>query len=313
MPGRPPLDALPLRRHLRAGPKLRSRQPRPRRSGPLGASTRVRVFHLGGGVGGAEDALFRFKERFYEDGRKDAYIGKVVHDKSGYAALTGRGVGKPQASSPPTAARRNLREAREPKAFRADRAHAPAPRRDDSGVQRDPEPEARALARDGPSLRQDLLSDVPLRDRYRTAPVRLRRPDRVDAVLVDGKGDPVRTLASDLPRPRGRVTFLWNGRNEEGEVVPDGRYRLRVHLRQSRRTILIPTPVKVETDPPALRILRTTQPVLSPDGDRRHDRFSIFYRTDEQARPVLMVGGKRASGGRFSPPGGPDSIGMAES
>lgn len=132
---------------------------------------------------------------------------------------------------------------------------------------------------------------------------RLRRPDRVDAVLVDGKGDPVRTLASDLPRPRGRVTFLWNGRNEEGEVVPDGRYRLRVHLRQSRRTILIPTPVKVDTDPPGIRILRTTEPVLSPDGDRRHDRFSIFYRTGEQARPVLLVDGKRASRGRFSPPG----------
>ena len=50
------------------------------------------LFHLGGGVGGDEDSLFRFKERFYEDGRKDAYIGKVVHDESGYAALTGRGV-----------------------------------------------------------------------------------------------------------------------------------------------------------------------------------------------------------------------------
>jgi len=132
---------------------------------------------------------------------------------------------------------------------------------------------------------------------------RLRRPDRVDAVLVDGKGDPVRTLASDLQRPRGRVTFLWNGRNEEGEVVPDGRYRLRVHLRQSRRTILIPTPVKVDTDPPALRILRTTEPVLSPDGDHRRDRFSILYRANEQARPVLVVDGKRAALGRLSPPG----------
>jgi hypothetical protein len=132
---------------------------------------------------------------------------------------------------------------------------------------------------------------------------RLRRADRVDAVLVDGRGHPVRTLASDLPRPRGRVTFLWNGRNEEGEVVPDGRYRLRVHLRQSRRTILIPTPVKVDTDPPALRILRTTEPVLSPDGDHRRDRFSIFYRSDEQARPVLVVDGKRAALGRLSPPG----------
>lgn len=132
---------------------------------------------------------------------------------------------------------------------------------------------------------------------------RLRRPDRVDAVLVDGRGDPVRTLASDLPRPQGRVTFLWNGRNEEGEVVPDGRYRVRVHLRQSRRTILIPTPVKVDTDPPALRILRTTKPVLSPDGDHRRDRFSIFYRADEQARSVLVVDGKRSPLGRLSLPG----------
>jgi hypothetical protein len=132
---------------------------------------------------------------------------------------------------------------------------------------------------------------------------RLRRADRVDAVLVDGRGDPVRTLASDLPRPQGRVTFLWNGRDEAGQVVPDGRYRLRVHLRQSRRTILIPTPVKVDTNPPSLRILRTTEPVLSPDGDHRRDHFSIFYRADEQARPILVVDGKRASIGRLSPPG----------
>ena len=52
------------------------------------------LFHLGGGVGGGEDALFRFKERFYEAGRKDAYVGKVVHDEPGYAALTGRGAGE---------------------------------------------------------------------------------------------------------------------------------------------------------------------------------------------------------------------------
>ncbi len=52
------------------------------------------LFHLGGGVGGGEDALFRFKERFYEAGRKDAYVGKVVHDEPGYAALTGREAGE---------------------------------------------------------------------------------------------------------------------------------------------------------------------------------------------------------------------------
>jgi hypothetical protein len=49
------------------------------------------LFHLGGGVGGGEDALFRFKERFHVAGRRDAYIGKVVHDEPVYAALTDRG------------------------------------------------------------------------------------------------------------------------------------------------------------------------------------------------------------------------------
>jgi hypothetical protein len=55
-----------------------------------GQAREFELFHLGGGVGGEEDALFRFKERFYEAGRKDAYIGKVVHDDDAYVALAGR-------------------------------------------------------------------------------------------------------------------------------------------------------------------------------------------------------------------------------
>jgi serine/alanine adding enzyme len=46
-------------------------------------------FHLGGGVGGQEDSLWEFKRRFAPGGRRDAWIGKLVHDESAYLALAG--------------------------------------------------------------------------------------------------------------------------------------------------------------------------------------------------------------------------------
>jgi serine/alanine adding enzyme len=46
-------------------------------------------FHLGGGAGGREDTLFHFKQRFYPEGRREASVGKLVHDPEAYRALTG--------------------------------------------------------------------------------------------------------------------------------------------------------------------------------------------------------------------------------
>ena len=47
----------------------------------------LKQFHLGGGAGGREDTLFHFKQRFYPEGRREASIGKLVHDEAGYLAL----------------------------------------------------------------------------------------------------------------------------------------------------------------------------------------------------------------------------------
>jgi serine/alanine adding enzyme len=46
-------------------------------------------FHLGGGVGGRRDSLWQYKQRFSPNGRREAWIGKAVHDKKAYAALAG--------------------------------------------------------------------------------------------------------------------------------------------------------------------------------------------------------------------------------
>ena len=46
-------------------------------------------FHLGGGVGGAEDSLHEFKRRFDPGGLVDAAIGKAIHDEQAYASFAG--------------------------------------------------------------------------------------------------------------------------------------------------------------------------------------------------------------------------------
>ena len=45
--------------------------------------------HLGGGVGGRMDSLWRFKRRFAPEGAREAWIAKLVHDREAYIDLTG--------------------------------------------------------------------------------------------------------------------------------------------------------------------------------------------------------------------------------
>ncbi len=58
-------------------------------AGCLGQDQGIEVFHLGGGRGGDEDSLLRFKLRFDPVGRLDAAIGKQVHDPGRYLELSG--------------------------------------------------------------------------------------------------------------------------------------------------------------------------------------------------------------------------------
>lgn len=128
--------------------------------------------------------------------------------------------------------------------------------------------------------------------------LRLRRGDTIDAVIVDDDGVLVRTLVSGSRRVPGRLVFHWNGRNEANAVVPDGEYRLRVHLADERRTIVIPNVVRVDTRAPAVELVSLFPQRLSPDGDGRRDRARIVVRLSEPARPLLLVDGEVAVEGR---------------
>ena len=120
-----------------------------------------------------------------------------------------------------------------------------------------------------------------------TLRLRLREADRVSAEIVDADGTVVRTLAEDEAEPSGPLAFSWDGRDEEGQVVPDGPYRLRVSLAGADRTILYPTTIRVDATAPRLELVSVRPDELVP-GERR--RFKIRYRASEEARPILAVG-----------------------
>ena len=122
--------------------------------------------------------------------------------------------------------------------------------------------------------------------------IRFRKADAVDADIVDRAGGRVLRLASDLRVPRGDTTFSWDGRDSTGAVVPDGRYRLQLHLERQRRTIVVPTTVIVDTKAPRVRVLDVSRSTISPNGDGVNDRVRVTYRAGSKARPILSANGE---------------------
>jgi hypothetical protein len=132
----------------------------------------------------------------------------------------------------------------------------------------------------------------------------LRRADTLDIDVVDGDGQEVRQLEDGARHPAGTVALRWDGRDEAGAVVPDGDYRLRVHLEDDRRTIVIPNRIKVDTKAPRIRVVSLDPHLISPDGDGVRDFTTIRVRVSERALPLVLIDGALADRGRWADRGG---------
>jgi hypothetical protein len=122
---------------------------------------------------------------------------------------------------------------------------------------------------------------------------RLRKPSTVTLDVLDAGNDVVRTIVSGDERPVGRVFYRWDGRDEEGRVVPEGRYRPRVRLAEHGRTIVLPNPMQVDVTRPDIRLVSVQPRTFSPNGDGRRDRITARYEMSERAEPALYVDGLR--------------------
>jgi hypothetical protein len=127
---------------------------------------------------------------------------------------------------------------------------------------------------------------------------RLRHADTAKVTIVLPRGDTVATLADHYFR-RGTVTLRWDGRNDTGAIVPDGSYRVRVHLAKRHQTINLPNTILVDTTPPTITLKSVQPTVISPNHDGRAEYANISFRVSGPARPLLYVNGKLAGRGRL--------------
>jgi hypothetical protein len=122
---------------------------------------------------------------------------------------------------------------------------------------------------------------------------RLREADRLTVDVVDAAGEPIRGLVEGRRQPAGSVVLVWDGRDDEGAVVPEGLYRPRVRLRSERRTITLPNPIRIDLTPPRFERVSIRPVVFSPDGDGRNETVVVRYAVSEPARVSLFVDGVR--------------------
>jgi hypothetical protein len=86
---------------------------------------------------------------------------------------------------------------------------------------------------------------------------RLDEADRVTVTILDEDGDPVRELLDDRRVEAYRPldpSLSWDGRDDDGRVVPDGRYRVRITLRDQGRNVVLPRSFRKDATPPEPRI-----------------------------------------------------------
>jgi hypothetical protein len=131
----------------------------------------------------------------------------------------------------------------------------------------------------------------------------LNQADTIDVDVVDDDGDPVRRLVDGESRSAGPVVLRWDGMSDDGAVVADGVYRLRIDLADDGRTIVIPQRIRVDTEPPTVEVQELDARQLSPDGDGVRDSARVQFTTSEAGRAVLLVDGRGAQGRRLAESG----------
>jgi hypothetical protein len=141
----------------------------------------------------------------------------------------------------------------------------------------------------------------------------VRHADELTVTIVDAEGGEVRRLAEGVAaRPLVPVPMRWNGRSDEGTLVPDGVYRVRVSLRRTGRTVLAPHGLRVDTRAPRPYVTRVAPGrIVAPGtrvtftvghlGRKRPTQVSL-WRSD-LGRPRVVATGAVAGGAIAGPPG----------
>jgi hypothetical protein len=129
-------------------------------------------------------------------------------------------------------------------------------------------------------------------------PIRFKEAETIDATIVDSDGDEVRTLAAASPREPGPTRLRWDGTDDRGQVVPDGTYRLQLRFERSDRSIVVPNPIRVDTQAPTVELAS-----VAPRAPEHAEEVTVAARTNERARLLVFANGRLVARGRLRDPG----------
>jgi hypothetical protein len=134
------------------------------------------------------------------------------------------------------------------------------------------------------------------RNRFR---VELHERSDVSVDVVDAAGEAVRRLATSATvAPADPLRLSWDGRTDDGDLVPDGRYRVRVTLRTQGRSVTVPRTTLVDTRAPRPRVKSIDPgPIVAPGTapiqievgsvSRRLAKRARVYRIDGESPSVV--------------------------
>jgi FlgD Ig-like domain len=130
-------------------------------------------------------------------------------------------------------------------------------------------------------------------DHYRDVAVvgfDLSRQAKVSFSILDSEGNEVRRLVEDRQFPgSSHNRFDWNGRDNAGNVVPDGIYRMRVVRRDEGRVIDSTKEIRVDTVPPRVRLVSASPSVIAPRAPGQSPSVRIRYRGPANKAPEFRV------------------------
>jgi hypothetical protein len=154
---------------------------------------------------------------------------------------------------------------------------------------------------------QQLKSEFPLVLRFATVPHHispngdrvsdvsrvgfdLSEPAEVSFSILDGEGNEVRRIVDDRQLAGdAKHRFRWGGRDDEGALLPDGEYTMRVLRRDEGRVIDSLRKVTIDTVPPPVRLLSARPGVISPGEPGQRPRVRIRYRGPRNDAPEFRI------------------------
>jgi len=118
----------------------------------------------------------------------------------------------------------------------------------------------------------------------------LSEPASLSFMVVDSEGNEVRRLVRER-RLAGdaKHRFTWDGRDDEGELVADGIYRMRVVRRDESRVIDSVKEITLDRRPPRVTLLSATPSVVATGLPGETPAVRLRYRGPKNRAPVFRV------------------------